>query len=429
MSGGSAPTGTSKRPPSADPAALIRRYTGFQLTFSLLFWLPVFYEYQRQAGLDDQQIFGIQSLYYIAFCVLEVPTGFAADRLGYRTCMRLGSGFLVVANLLPILTPSYQGFLAHFLLVAVARSFVSGAASAYLYDALQARGEQASYKDVEGRARAYGLVAKVVGWAGVGALMKWQVTAPYWLSVGSALAAVGLAMSLPAAGREADPEAQAEEPPRMSRGLLMVATSWALGLAVVQGVAVFVLARVVQAGLFQPILGAKGLPLETYGLVMAMMTAFEAVGSGRSRWVGRVMADGAAVLVFTTLLALAMAGIPFANAAGTVALLAVLAYCAGVVFPLQRQLVNDAVPDSRYRATILSVESIVDRAAHAWVARRIARAMEGGDLDGFLHRAAALTVVVMVVLYGARSLRTRRGGGTAEPTSVEPTPGSPSSTA
>jgi MFS family permease len=412
-----------------DPAALVRRYTGFQLSFALLFWLPVFYEYQRHVGLTDEQIFGIQSLYYIAFCILEIPTGYAADRLGYRTCMRAGSVFLVAANLLPIFNPSYGGFLAHFVLVALARSFVSGAASAYLYDALMARGEQATYKDVEGRARAYGLVAKVVGWAGVGALMKWKVTAPYWLSVGSAVLAVGFALSLPAAGREADPEAAEEEPPSMLRGVEMVFQTPALALAVTQGIAVFVLARVVQAGLFQPILGGKGLPLETYGLVMAMMTAFEAVGSGRSKWVHRVLADGAAVLVFTTLLALAMAGIPLANAAGTVALLAVLAYCAGVVFPLQRQLVNDAVPDSRYRATVLSVESIVDRAAHAFVAKRIAVAMEGGDLDGFLHRAAAVTGGMMVLLYGVRSLRTRRGGGTAEPTSVRPTPGSPDSEA
>lgn len=395
--------------PPADPAALVRRYTGFQLSFSLLFWLPVFYEYQRQAGLTDEQIFGIQSLYYVAFCVLEIPTGYAADRLGYRTCMRAGAIALVASNLLPIAAPTFHGFLAHFLLVAVARSFVSGAASAYLYDALKARGEQATYKEVEGRARAYGLVAKVVGWAGVGALMKWEVTAPYWLSVGSAAIAVGLAMALPAVAGEAAPEAAEEEPPSMLRGLGMVLTCWALGLAVAQGIAVFVLARVVQAGLFQPILGGKGLPLETYGLVMAMMTAFEAVGSGRSRWVARAFSDGAAVLVFTTLLALAMAGIPWAGAAGTVALMAVLAYSAGVVFPIQRQVVNDAIVDSRYRATILSVESIVDRAAHAWVSLRIAAAMDGGDLDGFLHRAAAVTLGGVVLLYGVRWLRARRG--------------------
>lgn len=412
-----------------DQATLVRRYTGFQLAFSLLFWLPIFYEYQRQAGLGDDQIFGIQSLYYIAFCLLEIPTGYAADRLGYRTCMRAGAAVLVVANLLPIVAPSYHGFLAHFMLIALARSFVSGAASAYLYDALQARGQQQEYKEVEGQARAYGLVAKVVGWAGVGAMMKWRVTLPYWLSVGSALVAVGLALGLPAAGHEAAAEAAAEagapapppeEPPSMLRGTWLVLGSPLLRLAVAQGVAVFVLTRVVQAGLFQPILGAKGMPLETYGLVMAMMTAFEAVGAGRSRWVSRVLSDEAAVLVFTGLLTLAMAALPGAGQGGTVALLAVLAYSAGVAFPRQRQVVNDAIPDPRYRATILSVESIIDRAAHAWVAARIAGYLEAGALDALLRHAAVGTMAFLALLYGVGSLRTRRGGGAAEVAASEP---------
>ena len=44
-----------------------------------MLWLPIFYAYQRQLGLSDAQIFGIQSLYYVAFCLMEIPTGMAAS--------------------------------------------------------------------------------------------------------------------------------------------------------------------------------------------------------------------------------------------------------------------------------------------------------------------------------------------------------------
>jgi nitrate/nitrite transporter NarK len=115
---------------------VVRLYYGYQFFFSLLLWLPIFYEYQKRMGLSDGQIFAIQSIYYIVFCFLEIPTGMAADRWGHRQCLRWGSVVLVVSNCLPIFTPTYPGFLWHFLLIALARSLNSGASSAYLYDYL-----------------------------------------------------------------------------------------------------------------------------------------------------------------------------------------------------------------------------------------------------------------------------------------------------
>ncbi|RYZ94723.1 MAG: MFS transporter, partial [Proteobacteria bacterium] len=159
---------------------VVRLYYGFQFFFSLLIWLPIFYAYQKAIGLNDDQIFRIQSFYYVAFCLLEIPTGLAADRFGYRLCLRLGALTVAVANLLPIFAQNYNGFLIHFMLIALARSLISGASSAYLYDYLQAQGAAAHYKVIEGRARAYGLAGKVVFWSAVGFLMEWRLTAPYW---------------------------------------------------------------------------------------------------------------------------------------------------------------------------------------------------------------------------------------------------------
>ncbi|MEI7528845.1 MAG: MFS transporter, partial [Elusimicrobiota bacterium] len=85
-----------------DVKKIVRLYYGFQFFFPLLLWLPVFYEYQKRMGLNDHQIFGIQSLYYLAFFLLEIPTGFFADVWGYRQSMRVGAATLVLSNLLPI---------------------------------------------------------------------------------------------------------------------------------------------------------------------------------------------------------------------------------------------------------------------------------------------------------------------------------------
>jgi MFS family permease len=243
---------------SAPGLGSVRLYQGFQFCFGMLFWLPVFYEYQRRIGLGDPEIFSIQSLYYVAFCLLEIPTGLVADQLGYRRSMRAGALVLVLANLLPVLLPSYQGMLWHFMLVALARSFVSGASSAWLYGYLHQQGNANEYKDAEGRARAYSLLGKVVGFAGVGAMMEWHLGLPYWLTVASALASLGFAMALPDVRPEApgDP-AEAGARARVGRSLAMVRGSPALMLIMLQGVAIFVLARICQVNLFQPILASK----------------------------------------------------------------------------------------------------------------------------------------------------------------------------
>lgn len=92
-------------PPTPAARRIIRLNNGFQLLFNLLWWMPVFYAYQREAGLSDGQIFGIQSIYYVAFCLFEIPTGIVADRIGARNCLRAGAVVMTAANLAPVLTP------------------------------------------------------------------------------------------------------------------------------------------------------------------------------------------------------------------------------------------------------------------------------------------------------------------------------------
>lgn len=384
---------------------VVRFYYGYQFFFSLLLWLPIFYEYQRRMGLGDTQIFGIQSIYYIVFCFLEIPTGMAADLWGHRQCLRWGSIVLVISNLLPIFAPNYPGFLWHFLLIALARSLNSGASSAYLYDFLNEHGATGEYKQIEGNARAYGLVGKVVGWAFIGALMKWHITLPYWLTVLAALISVYYAWVLPRLTLEV---ASASKLPLLSRlgtvGQILRGSPF-LCLLMIQGIAIFTLGRILQVNLFQPILGAKSVDLTFFGMVMSLMTVFEAIGSGRPAWVRRWMTDLNAVFALTVLMAASLAMIPYSGAWCTVAWLCIFSYAAGLSFPIQRQLLNDAILDSGYRATLLSVESIIDRAACAWVASIIGGYLQAGRLDTFVVLSAGVTLIGISILFVAMRSR------------------------
>jgi MFS family permease len=389
-------------------------YFGFQFFFGLLFWLPVFYEYQKQMGLSDAEIFRIQSIYYIAFCFLEIPTGMIADQMGRRRCMRAGAAVLVLSNLLPIFWPTYAGFLTHFLLIALARSFISGASSAYLYDLLERHEMSDEFKVIEGRARAYSLYGKVACWSVIGLLMGWHLTLPYWLTVGAALAAVGFSLALP----YVETEEVGRLAPAMVWGRLREVGGWFraqpfLSVVILQGVAAFVLARLVQVNLFQPVLEQRGFPVAGYGLVMALMTAFEAIGSARPRWIRNWLDDFRAVFVLSLVLAASMGALAPSGFWMTLVLLSFFAYVTGLLYPIQRQLINDVIPDSRHRATIMSLESIVDRAVNAWLAALIGGYLAGGRLDEYLLLSAGWTVAFLLALWAVSSLRVFRRPGPA----------------
>ncbi|MEU3861523.1 MFS transporter [Streptomyces sp. NPDC028722] len=406
--------------PAPPPAArrVIRLNNGFQLLFNLLWWMPVFYAYQRDAGLSDGQIFGIQSIYYIAFCLFEIPTGIVADRIGARNCLRAGAVVMTAANLAPVLAPTYTGFLAHFLAIAAGRSLASGAASAYLYDGLRAERAEGHYLKAEGTARALGLAAKVVCWPLVGPLMTLAPQTPYVLSAVCAAGSLGCALALP---RLATPGTDTRRRDRARRGggplrdtgaaLRVLWSSPWLALLMVQGVAVFTLSRICQVNLFQPVLLEHGIGESTHGSVLAAMTVAEAVASARPQWLSRRLPPAGWVSLLSVALALVLAGTAVGGPWTVVALLCAFAAITGFVYPVQRKLVNDAIPVDAPRATLLSVESIVDRGVCAAAAVAAGACLAAGRLDALLWYSAAITCALMPALH----LALRRTGPRGAP--------------
>ncbi|HKN52592.1 MAG TPA: MFS transporter [Amycolatopsis sp.] len=385
----------------------VRLTYGFQFFFGLLLWVPIFYAYQKTVGLSDGEIFGIQSIYYIVFCLLEIPTGMLADRFDYRTSLAAGAGVLVLANLVPVFAGNYTGFLVHFVLIALARSLVSGAQSAYLYEYLHAHGAGEQYLRAEGVGRAYSLVGKIVYWPVIGLLMSWNLPSPYWLTAINAGVALVFAVKLPAipGGRGAGKTASLIA--GVGGALSTLRTSRWLALLMVQGVAMFTLVRICQVNLFQPILESKSLSVNWFGAVLAAMTIFEALGAARPHRVRRAFGPVGAVFGLTITMALCLGFIVPLGSLGTVVLLCVFAVATGISFPVQKQLLNDSIPDSRYRATLLSMESILDRAVCALVAVALGAYLAGGRLDEFLVLSAVVTCVVMGLL-GLLLLAVRR---------------------
>ena len=83
--------------------------------------------------------------------------------------------------------------------------------------------------------------------------------------------------------------------------------------------------------------------------------------------------------------------------------MSVFALACGLAYPIQRKLLNDAIPEPSLRATLLSVESLLDRLVCSGMAASVALFVGWGRMDLVLQLAGGLTMLVTACLLYAYS--------------------------
>ncbi|MBU1418789.1 MAG: MFS transporter [Proteobacteria bacterium] len=128
----------------------------FPMAIITLFW-------KDQIGLSLTQILLLQGIYSVAMVIMEYPSGYLSDRIGYRAALNL-------ASLLGIIGWGFYSFADSFTQVLVAEiilgfsfSFISGSDSALLYESLKAEGKELHYARHEGRMNGFGQSGEACG--------------------------------------------------------------------------------------------------------------------------------------------------------------------------------------------------------------------------------------------------------------------------
>lgn len=124
--------------------------------------LPIIVLYWQSHGLTIQDIFILQVIYSVAVVVLEIPTGYFADRFGHKKSLLLGSVLSTLGFFCYYAFPSYAGFICAEILLALSTSFVSGARDALLYDTLQKDDKTTLYTKYQGRIGTIGAVSEAL---------------------------------------------------------------------------------------------------------------------------------------------------------------------------------------------------------------------------------------------------------------------------
>jgi MFS family permease len=158
--------------------------------------------WKDQIGLSLADIMTLQAIFGATIVLLEFPSGYVADRMGYRRSLLAGAVFWIFGWTAYALGETFWMMALAEVILGIGLAFTSGADSALLFVSLKQTGEVTRYPHWEGRVRAAAQVSEALSSAAGGWLYSLAPRLPFWLQVPVALASLGTV----AAASETPPE-------------------------------------------------------------------------------------------------------------------------------------------------------------------------------------------------------------------------------
>jgi len=152
----------------------IKMYPYYYAASSFLAFLPIFFLY-FSSMLTLKEVLLLESIYYIAVVILEVPTGYISDLVGRRITLVVGSAMLCLASAVYLVADGFILLAVGQVFFALHMALISGTNTVFHYESLKSVGRDSEYGDREAIVNQYGMLAGgtaalVGGWAATSAL-------------------------------------------------------------------------------------------------------------------------------------------------------------------------------------------------------------------------------------------------------------------
>ncbi len=141
-----------------------------------LFW-------KDQIGLSLTEILLLQGIFSISMVVMEYPSGYLSDRIGYRTALNFASLLGIIGWGLYTVADSFSQVLIAEVILGFSISFISGSDSALLYESLKSDGEERFYARHEGLKSSIGQLGEACGAIFAGLLYASAPLLPFIIQV------------------------------------------------------------------------------------------------------------------------------------------------------------------------------------------------------------------------------------------------------
>lgn len=193
-------TDPSAAAPAAAGARLLRnpaRLCAFRALQMCLFPMAVLTIFYRDViAMSMRDIFLLQGAFGLAMLLVELPTGYLADRIGYRRTLLLAALVMAVGWAVYGSADRLASIVVAELVLGVAMGLISGADTALLYESLLESGREGDFAAWDGRVRFWGQIGEATGAVASGALYAVSVRLPFYLEVGAWAAAALVAARL-----------------------------------------------------------------------------------------------------------------------------------------------------------------------------------------------------------------------------------------
>lgn len=324
-----------------------------------LFPMAILTVFQRDhLGLSVAEVMIVQAAFGASLAVLEFPSGYLADRIGYRPTMILASATAVVGWAIYSVATGFGTVVLGELLLGGSLSLVSGTSSALLYESLDERGRAVEFARWFGRSRFWGQIGEGTAALVAGVLFVYDERLPFQLMVVAWLLNVGVSLAL------IEPRYVRHRPEHALRHVLSLVRFVGhhprlralFATAVTVGIGTFVPVWLVQLYATD-----AGVPLSWLGPIWAVANYVVALGSAASDRAGAAMGMNGVMLLCCGLLAVGFFGMGLTTAWWGFVFYFAFNLTRGLSAPLIAHAEQEAIP-SGDRASLVSMRSLLFRA-------------------------------------------------------------------
>jgi MFS family permease len=352
----------------------------------------------EQIGMSFGDIMLLQAIFAVTTVLLEFPSGYLADRLGYRFALIFGAIFCLFGWLAYALGTTFGAMIFAEIILGVGLAFTSGADSALLFVSLQETNRAPGYLSWEGKVRAASQVSEAVSSGLGGWLYSLGPRVPLWLQVPIALAGLGAIT--------ATAEIKSSE---NTKRLQHLAHAWhivryalvqqarlrtAMMLSVSLGISTYIVIWMIQ-----PWMQKRGISIVWFGPLWALAHLWLAGVSLVSARIAEAIGMSRSLFVCCILAAIGYVGLGLSNSIVGVIFYLAFMTIRGLQGPLLAGVLQNDAP-SEDRASVLSLNVLLFRLAAALLLPPVGVLADRWGIDAALQMLALVTAGLAFAAWG-----------------------------
>jgi MFS family permease len=356
----------------------------FPMAIITLFW-------KDQIGLSLTEILLVNVFFSTANVVMEYPSGYVSDRLGYRLALIVACLFGIAGWSVYLAAHTFWHVIGAEMLLGFCYAFISGSDNALLYETLRAGGRTELYTRCDGRMAGWAQIGEAGGALCAGLMYVTAPLLPFMVQIGVWVTALVVALSLHEPKAEKGPHISSHlnEAVRISRYAFvekgMLRSTMLFGMLL--GLASFY-----PVWLVQPFMQQCQVPLTWFGPVWAGANLTVALCAYYSHTMLHVLGLRRMCLLFFVLIVGAYVGLGLTSAMGSFLFYYLLTAMRGFQGPVLRSFLQHNCT-RQMRASILSLHNLLFRLGY----------VASGPLIGSLSDSRGLNTTFLV-LAGAFAL-------------------------